>query len=198
MLVGERVVFALVPDVAANSAVDSREEALSIHEFTPFLQIGDFKPEIQKSFGLRGSVWPYEESSMAAEVGAQIAAGFEAIAAQLALATATGQVQAAEERQSGANTWIGGVWIDYTFTAPGADASGTNEQSFRRDILEATRVSRWDADGEAAWDTDPMVYRDLVTLAGRLRYTADIIAPSGTGTDKYLAYTKIAAFTLNV
>lgn len=198
VLVGEKVVLSLVPNAELDPEVTPDQAFARIREFTPAFAVGSYRAVVDKSFSLRGDVRPYEESSLQAVIGARLATGFSRVAAELAQITAEDRVEAAELRQAADRTWISGLWVDYTLASPSGPGAEQRTLSFRRELLESVRIDRWTRGGRAAWNAEPIVYRDIGALPARLYYSADLLVPTGaTANEAYLAHARISAFTEN-
>ncbi len=125
----------MVPNREMDPELPIAEAVAQFTAFTPTLIIGDFLPEVGRSFSLRGIV-----SDGPDLVGAGFAGALCALA--------------------GNCPTIAGLWIDYTLTSPGAPGTELRSDTFRRDILPPEFLEQWAAGGPAEWVTQPIIYED--------------------------------------
>ena len=135
---------------------------------TPSMAIGDFLPEVGRSFSLRGIVSDGPDL---------VGAGFAG-----ALCALAGNCPA-----------IAGLWIDYTLTSPGAPGTELRSETFRRDILPPEFLEQWAAGGPAEWVTQPIIYEDRETLSATLLRSFQILAPVGELNDAFLVHQRVTS-----
>ncbi len=138
-LVGKSAQLVMMPDTTIEFDRPLEESVATINEFTPVLVVGDYDPEIGRSFSLRGYIYSFEQGSTFAMYERFSKAQEDGFTGALGALEAVGEsVESGEalELPPPGETWIGGLWIDYTVASPRGPESEKSREAFHRDILE--------------------------------------------------------------